>query len=190
MDEPFDIEKEALIKIVLDEAYSYSAEGFRLASGALSHDYIDMRKALSKGKNLEIFAKALIKAAEPQLKSQQIDAIGGMTMGADPISHAVSVLSQISWFSVRKEAKSHGTKKYIEGYQPNKSSKLMIVDDTVTSGGSLFKVAQIVRNLGSEILIAFSILDRGNAARTLFEKEHINYKSLLTYEDIGIDPVN
>ncbi len=211
--------KAQLLNIVLKKAYIRSKIPFKLASGKTSFDYVDMRCGLSNGNDLKVaclylaetlkasgydFATNIFTDETSMSKSftdnrsltdtthknnMVITSVGGMTMGADPISHGVSLLTGINWFSVRKQSKDHGTQNSIEGYKISNSDSVLLVDDTVTSGTSLIKAAQQVLSTGASITIAVCILDRSTLAKSEFEKLGIRYIPLLTFEDLKIEPV-
>lgn len=185
---------EQLVQLIRNKAYIRSDIPFKLASGKLSHDYIDMRFGLSSGDDLRLACLTLIdKVKELKMSfdrsENKIDAIGGMTMGADPISHGVSLLASTNWYSVRKQTKDHGTQNSIEGYKVGQADNVIVVDDTVTSGSSLIKAVQAVLETGATIKLAASILDRGDRATEAFKELNIAYLSLVTYKDLGIEPV-
>ena len=166
-------------------------EPIRLASGALSHDYIDGKRAFAQGDHLWQVARALIELAGEE--GVAYDAVGGLTMGSDPLAHAVAVLasatSPVSWFSVRKVEKDHGTKKRIEGADLGAGSSVFLVDDVVTTGGSIVEAYDAVAATGATVALATAVVDRGSATARLMAEKGIRYRALLTYADLGIEPV-
>ncbi len=179
--------KSRLIQIVKDKGYEKREAAFKLSSGGLSHDYIDMRRALSSGPDLELAARCLMGCLDE--KKIFFDAIGGMTMGADPVSHAVALLGVKSWFSVRKQEKAHGTKQRIEGAVLAENTKVVLVEDTVSTGRSLLEALDVLRETNVQITALCSLLDRSSDMSQRMEKEKIPYLSLITYQDLGIDPL-
>src|SRR6185437_1305103 len=100
-----------------------------------SHDYVDLRRAVSDGADLRCAAEAVIEfLAEHAIV---FDAIGGMTMGADPVAHAVALLGGSRWSSVRKTEKSHGTGQRIEGAIIGPGVRVVVFEDTTSTGKSL-----------------------------------------------------
>ncbi len=183
-----------LIDLIKSKAYIRSEQPFTLASGKLSHDYVDMRFGLSAGADLNLACLAMIDrfkdlGLEFKTSGGNIDAIGGMTMGADPICHGISIITSTNWFSVRKQTKDHGTQNSIEGYKLGTSDSVILVDDTVTSGSSLIKATEAVMSTGAEIKLAASILDRGTKANDAFKKLGVPYASLVSYRDLDIEPI-
>ena len=118
----------------------------------------------------------------------QVDAIGGLTLGADPISYAISYASAhtpspIRAFTVRKEAKAHGTGKLIEG-PFNAGDRVAIVEDVITTGGSALRAVEAVRAAGGEILGVLALVDREEGGREALEAKGLRVISLVTASDI------
>jgi orotate phosphoribosyltransferase len=110
----------------------------------------------------------------------QADAIGGLTMGADPIAAAVAVVSELegrplSAFIVRKETKSHGTQRSIEGYDGKPGSRVIVVDDVCTTGDSILKAADRAEEAGYEVVAAFCVVDREEGGTELIAKKYPFY---------------
>ena len=118
----------------------------------------------------------------------EVDAIGGLTLGADPIAYAISyasahTASPIRAFTVRKEAKVHGTGKLIEG--PFESGdRVVIVEDVITTGGSAARAVDAVRAAGGEILGVLALVDREEGGRETLEAKGLRVMSLVTASDI------
>src|SRR5271154_3046466 len=92
-----------LLEVVRLRGYSRASEPFTLSSGGTSYDYVDMRRAVANGADLALAAKAVLATLDDA--DIDFDAVGGMTMGADPVAHAVAMLGDKSWYSVRKAEK-------------------------------------------------------------------------------------
>jgi orotate phosphoribosyltransferase len=176
--------REQLLAIVLERGYTRSAEPFQLSSGGLSHDYVDLRRALSRGEDLRLAADAVIAALDSE--SIGYTAIGGMTMGADPIAHAVAVVRPAEWFSVRKAEKDHGSKRRVEGVDLSPLTPVVAFEDTVSTGRSLLDAIDVIASTGAPIVAACTLLDRGEAAAEELSARSIPYLALLTYHDLGI----
>ena len=179
--------KKRFIQIVKDKGYERRQEAFKLSSGGLSHDYIDMRRALSDGADLELAAKFLMRSLEE--RNITFDVIGGMTMGADPISHAVAVVGAKSWFSVRKQEKAHGRQQRIEGALLNGEKKVILVEDTVSTGRSLLEAFDVLKEARVEVTALCTLLDRGLSMAEKMDGEKTLYIPLITYQDLEIDPL-
>jgi orotate phosphoribosyltransferase len=134
-----DTSKERLIQIIRERSFQYSnTPKFKLSSGSVSNYYFNMKKTTQSGEGMHIVGKLVFdKIRELGL---QPNAIGGLTMGADPIAYAVAMYSQIvkepiNAFVIRKEPKEHGLKLPIEG-DIRAGDHVIIIDDVVTTGGS------------------------------------------------------
>jgi len=123
----------------------------------------------------------------------QVDAVGGLTLGADPIACAISYASAqtatpIRAFTVRKEAKAHGTGKLIEG--PFRSGdRVAVVEDVITTGGSAARAVDAIRDAGGEVAGVLALVDRGEGGRETLEEKGLRVISLVTAADIlGAEP--
>jgi orotate phosphoribosyltransferase len=154
-----------LLSLLALFGYQYKEEGFTLASGGTSKEYLDCRAALSNPTvlwNVGRFVRA-------QLHGNVI-AIGGLTLGADPIAISVSIASEVSetgnsydWFTVRKEPKDHGTKKLIEG-SVKPGDHVCIVDDVCTTGNSTIKAINAAVEFGLRINQVIILVDRSESS--------------------------
>ena len=118
----------------------------------------------------------------------EADAIGGLTMGADPIATAVAVVSAIEGqplpaFIVRKETKSYGTQKSIEGYDGKPGSRVIVVDDVCTTGGSILTAADKAEETGYKVVAAFCVVDREEGGTEIISKRFPLY-SLFTAKEL------
>ncbi len=122
-----------------------------------------------------------------------VDSVGGLTLGADPISYAIAHASaleaeagtggMVRSFTVRKEAKQHGTGKLIEGpFQAG--DKVVVVEDVITTGGSALKAVEAIRAAGGEILGVLALVDREEGGREALEAAGLNVISLATASDL------
>jgi len=123
----------------------------------------------------------------------QVDAVGGLTLGADPIAYAISYASAqtatpIRAFTVRKEAKAHGTGKLIEG--PFRSGdRVAVVEDVITTGGSAARAVDAIRDAGGDVAGVLALVDRGEGGRETLEEKGLRVISLVTAADIlGAEP--
>ncbi len=178
---------ERLRTVILEHGYLRREQPFQLSSGGMSYDYVDLRRALSRGPDLAAAAEALLEVLE--VHAPQYDAIGGMTMGADPIAHAVAMLAGRSWFSVRKQEKHHGAGRRIEGAPLGPGRRVVLVEDTVSTGRSILEALEVVVASGASVLVACTLLDRGELATARFSDLGVPYFSLLSYGALGIEPI-
>ena len=148
---------------------SFRLGEFKLSSGGTSDYYIDCRTTTldAKGSRLtgEVFFEEILQ------RGWKAQAIGGLTMGADPIVVAVSVVSgELSGFLVRKAEKQHGTGQRIEGYR-EKAARVVIVDDVCTTGASTVQAIEAAREFGFEIVGVMCLVEREEAkGRPTIEK--------------------
>lgn len=122
-----------------------------------------------------------------------IHAVGGLTLGADPVAYAIAYTSAIRGrplraFTVRKEAKAHGTGRVIEG-PFRKGDRVAIVEDVITTGGSALKAASIVRECGGTVMGVVAVVDREEGGRELLEREGYTVVSLTTAADLLDQPL-
>ena len=173
--------------MILKYGHQYSEEPFKLTSGGSSHDYIDAKLAIAQGSRLKIVGEAFKELAA--VGNVAFDAVGGLTMGADPVALAVAVASDSAWFTVRKQAKEHGRGRRIEGAELTADSAVFLVDDVITSGRSILEALDALDAAGAKVVLASTLVDRGDAARKSLEHRGVNYEPLLTYSDLNIAPV-
>ncbi|MGI8491851.1 MAG: orotate phosphoribosyltransferase [Acidimicrobiales bacterium] len=173
-----------LAELVRTHGYEHRPEPFTLSSGATSHNYVDGKHAVATGPALRQACEAMIEAVD-----QPFDAVGGPTMGADALAHGVALLSGAGWFSVRKEAKGHGRGAWVEGRRLQPGDRVLIVEDVVSTGGSLLKAVERVVDLDVEVVAATALLDRSPKVGERFEAAGIRWVPRLTWDDIGIEPL-
>lgn len=161
-------------------------EPVTLASGARSREFVDAKAALARGADLELACRALLE----RLAGIHFDAVGGLTMGADQFAHAIAVLTGCSWFVVRKEPKGRGTNRLVEGAPVGAGWRVLIVEDVVTTGSSIRRAMEVVRDLGATVVAAAVLVDRSDAAARFFADAGIPYVALVTWRDLGIEPVS
>ena len=154
---------------------SYERREVTLSSGQKSDFYIDCKQAVLTAEGHFLVGSLLLGLIRDRASS--VEAIGGLTMGADPIASAVSTLSYVSGpplaaFYVRKEAKGHGTGQWIEGQKAlRKNMPVAIVEDVVTTGGSALKAIGRAREFGLEVVLIVGLVDREEGGREVLEKE-------------------
>lgn len=176
-----------LTQIIKNEAVFHG--DFTLTSGKRATYYIDMRKL-----TLDVRVAPLIGDVLLELISDLDDvyAVGGLTMGADPLATAVmhrGVLQgrEISAFVVRKEPKDHGRGRQVEG--PDLAGKRVVVlEDTSTTGGSPLKAIEALERVGAEVIAVAVIVDRATEARARIEAAGYPYRYAIGLDDLGLDP--
>lgn len=174
----------ALADLVRQTGYEHRPEPFQLSSGGWSHDYVDGKYAVAAGAALRQASQAVV-----DLVGEPFDSVGGPTMGADALAHGVAVVSGCTWFSVRKEAKGHGRGAWIEGARLQPGDRVVMVEDVVSTGGSLLRAAERVKELGATIVAATALLERSPAVAERLAAAGIRWLPLLTWVDLGIEPL-
>lgn len=173
-----------LIQLLKRDALQFG--DFVLASGKRSSFYIDCRKVTLSAEGAAVVGQAILEL----LGSEPFDAVGGMTLGADPILAAVLTIAGLQkkplrGFIVRKEAKGHGTGKLIEGPM-QEGDRVVIVEDVSTTGGSALKAVDAVQGAGARVVRVVTLLDRLSGAREAFESRGIPFSALATSTDLGL----
>lgn len=165
---------------------------FTLASGRSSHYYVDGRKVTLSARGAALVAEGMLEQLE---ESPEVVAVGGLTMGADPIVGATLAVAgfgarpDLRGFLVRKEAKGHGTGNLVEGpLEPG--STVAILDDVATTGGSSLKAVEAVRAIGCSVARVIVMLDRLEGAAEAFASNGVEFRSLLTIRDLGVEPLD
>lgn len=156
---------------------------FTLASGRTSTWYLDARQVTFRGECLDIVGDAIVDALEAA-GAPAFDAVGGLAVGAVPVAVAVAGVTQTRSFAVRKEAKDHGTGGRIAG-PLSPGDRVLIVEDTATSGGSLLDAVDAVLEFGCEIIGATVLLDRGGEVGAKLAERGIAFYPVLTAPDLG-----
>jgi len=140
---------------------SFKLGDFKLSSGASSDYYIDCRTTTLDARGAQLTGQVFLD--EIRQRGWKAQAVGGLTMGADPIVVAVSVISgELSGFLVRKAEKQHGTGQRIEGFR-RKAAKVVIVDDVCTTGASTVQAIEAAREFGFEVVGAMCLVERQEA---------------------------
>ncbi|WP_419843067.1 orotate phosphoribosyltransferase [Candidatus Poriferisodalis sp.] len=177
----------ALLDLLCAKGLTELDEPVRLASGNWSRYFIDGKAALGAGNDLRSAAMAI--AERVRAAGIEFDAAGGLTLGADALCAAVAVVSGAGWFIVRKEAKGRGTNRLIEGTRIGQGSRVLLIDDVVTTGGSILRAYETVQETGAEVVAAVTLADRGGDARQSFADLGVPYFPMATYRDLGIPAV-
>jgi orotate phosphoribosyltransferase len=159
---------------------------FTLSSGKKSSYYLDCRMTTLDARGALLIGRLILDRIRS--KNVQADAIGGLTMGADPIATAVAVVSAlegqpISAFIVRKENKSYGMHRSIEGFDGKAGSRVIVVDDVCTTGDSILKAAERAEEAGYEVVAAFCVVDREEGGTEMIAKRYPFY-SLFTAKEL------
>jgi len=158
---------------------------FTLASGRKSDLYFDCRLVTLSGAGLPLVAEAVL----AMIAGKGVAAVGGMSIGADPITGAVLALAagrglELSGFMVRKEPKGHGTAKQVEGPRPPSPARAVLLEDVITTGGSSLKAREAAeRELGVEVIGVIALLDRLEGAREALDAAGLDLWPIFTRQD-------
>jgi orotate phosphoribosyltransferase len=184
----FMFDKAALVALVREKALQLGE--FKLASGKMSKYYLDCRKVTLHSRGANLIAQGML-----ELMGQPLpDAVGGMAIGADPITAAIITVAgqqgqELRGFIVRKEAKQHGTGRDVEG-PVQAGDRVVIVEDVVTTGGSALAAIEKVEAAGLKVAGVLGIIDRLEGGAAAFAAKGYTLQTLLTIRDFGLEPPN
>lgn len=179
--------RDRLVRIVLEKGYRRLPEPVELASGQMSQDFVDGKRALAHFDDLEVACRAITEAADAA--GIRFDAVGGLTMGADALAVGVAAVVRCRWFFVRKEPKARGTGQLVEGAVLGPGDRVLVVEDVITTGGSILKAIDAVVATGATVVAAATLVDRGQQAAGRLAAQGVAYLPMATYADLGIEPV-
>ena len=162
--------------LLAERAFSFG--DFVLASGRSSDFYFNGKQVTLEGRGLYLVSRLILE----RCRDLRIDAIGGLTLGADPIASGVVALSgegnPLRAFIVRKEPKDHGTGALIEGPPLRAGDRVLVVDDVITTGSSLLKAIDALREQPVEIVEALAVVDREEGGREAIEARGLRVHAL------------
>jgi orotate phosphoribosyltransferase len=178
--------RQALVDLFQQRALKFG--DFTLASGKKATYYLDGKQVTLHSNGLRLVAEGLLDL----LAGIEFDAIGGMSIGADPIIGAVLGVAaergrDLQGVLVRKEAKGHGTNRFLEG-PVQRGARVVVVDDVVTTGGSSLQAVDRLVEFGCRVVQVVGIVDRMEGGAGNFAARDLPFASLLTIEDFGIAP--
>jgi len=179
---------ESLRRVLLER--SVERGDFVLASGRRSTYYIDCRRSTMSAEGMVLIGR--MGWAAIQRAGWQPAAVGGLTMGADPVAYAVAAASfgsghAVDAFSVRKEAKSHGTGRLIEG-NFKAGAPVVIVEDVITTGDSAQRAIQAIEESGGNVIGVLAVVDRQEGGRQALEQRGHPVVALTTVRELGLAP--
>jgi orotate phosphoribosyltransferase len=181
-------DKAKLIELVRARALKFG--DFTLASGKKATYYLDGKQVTLDSIGARLIAEGILDLFGRELPAPE--AVGGMAIGADPITAAVITMAGVReqallGFLVRKEPKGHGTKRYVEG-PVAPGQRVVIVEDVVTTGGSSLEAIARVEEFGLKVVGVAAVIDRMEGGREAFTARGYPLASLLTIRDFGIEP--
>ncbi|MEM9367711.1 MAG: orotate phosphoribosyltransferase [Planctomycetota bacterium] len=180
--------------IELMQAEALQRGEFTLASGKQASYYLDCRQVTLHPQGANLIGAAMLEVIQDSASGsgRMPLAVGGMAIGADPITASVVTLAgqrgmNLKGFMVRKEPKGHGMGRQVEG--PVRAGQdVVIVEDVITSGGSAIAAVDAARQFGLNVLYVIGIIDRLAGGAEAFAKIDLELKTLLTIRDFGIEP--
>jgi len=181
-------ERERLLELLKSKALEMRA--VTLSSGRTSNYYLDCKRVTLSPEGAYLTARLLLEMIRPEVL-----AVGGLTLGADPIVSSVAVLSHIqgrnlSALIVRKEPKKHGTMSFVEGPSLDKGAKVAVVEDVVTSGASLLRAIECIAAAGYRPVQALTLIDRQEGGKEAIEERGLVLQALFSRDDLNINKSN
>ena len=179
-------DRDSLRQILLDliVKYAYVEGDFILSSGVKSSYYINCKQVTLRAKGALALGRLLF-----QLLPEDTAAVAGLTLGADPMVSAVSLVSAIEnkpipALIIRKKSKGHGTKAYIEGPSLAAEAKIVVLEDVVTTGGSALSAVERLQDAGYRVTQILALVDREQGGSELYQSKGIEFKALFSIQEI------
>ena len=173
--------KDELLELLKKDAYKKGE--YKLSSGKTSEHYVNCKPVILSGRGLTL-------ASLLMLKEVNTDVVGGLTLGADPLVSGVSLVSAldgrlVNALIVRKEAKGHGTQAWIEGLLPPEGTRVTVLEDVITTGGSSIKAVEKLRDAGYVVDRVVAIVDRqeDGEADIAMKEAGLELRSLFSLRD-------
>src|SRR2546426_6795206 len=175
-------DRDSLRRMLLERSMRFGE--FVLSSGATSHYYIDVRKTSLHPEGLQLISKLFWNV----LAKDNITAIGGLTLGADPLVagvmlHAATEGKMLEGFLVRQTTKDHGTRGQVEGNLAG-HKRIAILDDVITSGESALIAAEAAETYKAEVVRVLAVVDRAQGAAQTFQQKGFPFTSLFSIEEL------
>ena len=172
-----------LLALLAERAYRHGS--FTLASGRTSHHYVNCKPVSLSGRGLALLAAAMLEHVEPEAV-----AVAGLTLGADPLVSGVAMQAALTGLPldaliVRKEAKGHGTGAWLEGPLPPAGSRITVLEDVVTTGGSSLKAVNQLRQAGYTVSRVVTIVDRQEGGLEAMTAAGLELRSLFLLEEVA-----
>ncbi|MGO2111379.1 MAG: orotate phosphoribosyltransferase [Pseudoclavibacter sp.] len=181
-------DRAALLQLIRDEAVFHG--DFTLTSGQRASYYIDLRKLSLDHRAAPLIGRVLLDLVDELGGDEGVDAVGGLTMGADPLANAVlhQGVAQgrtLDAFVVRKEPKDHGRGRQVEGPEVE-GKRVVVLEDTSTTGGSPLKAIEALEKVGAIVVGVAVIADRNTDARARIEDAGFPYRYAFDLNDLGL----
>ena len=174
--------RQLLLELIVK--YAYKEGDFLLSSGASSPYYINCKQVTLRADGALIIGRLL-----SDLLDEDTDAVAGLTLGADPIVSAVSLVSAlenkpIPGLIIRKKPKGHGTKAYIEGPDLAPEAKVVVLEDVVTTGQSALQAVDRLKDAGYQVTKIISLVDRKQGGEALYQAQGLEFQALFEITEI------
>jgi orotate phosphoribosyltransferase len=174
---------ESLLQLLAAQAYRHGE--FTLASGRSSHHYVNCKPVSLSGVGLALLGRLMLEQVEPGAV-----AVAGLTLGADPLVSAVAMQAaldgrQLDALIVRKQAKGHGTGAWLEGPLPAAGSRITVLEDVVTTGGSSLQAVEQLRQAGYLVERVVTIVDRQEGGLEALQAAQLELRSLYLLEEVA-----
>ena len=172
--------KKELLELLKRDAYKKGE--FTLSSGQTSNHYVNCKPVTLSGRGLTLASLLMLVHVET-------DVVAGLTLGADPLVSGVALVSAldkrlVNGLIVRKEAKGHGTQAWIEGPLPKEGTKITVLEDVTTTGGSAIKAVEKLRDAGYVVNRVVTIIDRQDGARESIWEAELELRSIFELDDL------
>lgn len=187
--------KQRLTDLILSRSFKFTKKPtFKLLSGKKSNFYFNCKPTTLNSEGMFLIGNLLYELIRKQKAwnlpagRQEIKAVGGLTLGADPVATAIAYTFHIKGeplesFVVRKEPKKHGTMLWVEG-NVKRGDKVLIIEDVITTGSSTIKAIKRARKCGLKVMGVVVLIDRQEGGKEAIEAMNLPFKALLTKEEI------
>ena len=170
--------KKELINIL--KKYAYKHGHFTLSSGQESEHYVNCKPVILTGRGLELVSKMMLEYVNTHV-------VAGLTLGADPLVSGVALVGKGAGLIIRKEPKGHGTQSQIEGPLPPVGTTITVLEDVTTTGESAIKAVEVLRSSGYHVNRVVTIVDRQEGASDSMLAAGLEFRSLVTLEELVND---
>jgi orotate phosphoribosyltransferase len=176
-------QRQLLLELLAQRAYRHG--NFTLASGRTSTHYVNCKPVSLSGLGLALLSAQMLELVEPEAA-----AVAGLTLGADPLVSGVAQAAALAGKAldaliVRKEAKGHGTGAWLEGPLPEPGSRITVLEDVVTTGGSSLKAVKQLREAGYVVERVVTIVDRQEGGLAAMQEAGLELRSLFQLDEVA-----
>jgi len=180
--------RKRLIELILERTFRFTEKpSFKLASGKMSNFYFNCKPTTLNSEGMYLIGNLLYEVIKSE-RRWRVKAVGGLTLGADPIANAIAFTAYtkgdvLESFVVRKEPKKHGTMQWIEG-EVRKGDRVLVVEDVITTGSSSKKAVTRARICGLKVAGVLALIDRQEGGSEAIKAMSLPFKALLTKDQI------